>query len=100
MLGVSVLLISKAVDWKDVLNEKGAWDTLIWAGPLIALADNLAKLGFIPWFAATVSGLINGIPWLGAFLFLIVVYMYSHYGFASLIALITAMYAMFASGGR
>ena len=97
MLGVSVMLLFKVIEWKDILAEKGAWDTLVWMGVLVALADNLSKLGFIPWFAKTVGASIAGIPWIWAFLILIVVYMYAHYGFASLTAHITAMYAAFAS---
>lgn len=97
MLAVCVLLATKVIEWKDVLAEKGAWDTLVWMGALVALADNLSKLGFIPWFAKTVSASIAGIPWIYAFLILIVVYLYAHYGFASLTAHITAMYAAFAS---
>lgn len=97
MLAVSAMLITRVISWQDVIEEKGAWDTLIWMGSLVALADYLSKLGFIPWFAKTVSAAISGVPWLQAFLVLIVVYMYAHYGFASLTAHITAMYAAFAS---
>ncbi|WP_371363166.1 Putative malate transporter YflS [Sporomusa rhizae] len=97
MLAVSAMLITRVISWQDVIEEKGAWDTLIWMGSLVALADYLSKLGFIPWFAKTVSAAIAGVPWLQAFLVLIVVYMYAHYGFASLTAHITAMYAAFAS---
>lgn len=97
MLGVSVMLIAGVIQWQDILSEKGSWDTLVWMGALVALADNLSKLGFIPWFAKTVSASIAGIPWIYAFILLLVVYMYAHYGFASLTAHITAMYAAFAS---
>lgn len=97
MLAVSVMLLTKVLEWKDVLDEKGAWDTLIWMGALIGLADYLAKLGFIPWFAKAVGTSIAGVPWMQAFIVLLVVYMYAHYGFASLVAHITAMYAAFAS---
>ncbi len=97
MLAVSVMLLTKVLEWKDVLDEKGAWDTLIWMGALIGLADYLAKLGFIPWFAKAVGASIADVPWMQAFIVLLVVYMYAHYGFASLVAHITAMYAAFAS---
>lgn len=95
MLAVSVMMIAKVITWKDVTEEQGAWDTLIWMGALIGLADYLAKLGLIPWFAKTVSAGMVGIPWLQALMLLLVVYMYAHYGFASLVAHITAMYSAF-----
>jgi len=97
MLAVSTMLVTKVLEWKDVLDEKGAWDTLIWMGALVGLAGYLSKLGFIPWFAQSVSGSIAGIPWMQAFVILLVVYMYAHYGFASLVAHITAMYVAFTS---
>ncbi|HWR42056.1 anion permease [Sporomusa sp.] len=95
MLAVSVMMIARVLEWKDVLEEKGAWDTLIWMGALVGLADYLSKLGFIPWFSKVVSASIVGIPWLQAFMVLLVIYMYAHYGFASLTAHITAMYSAF-----
>lgn len=97
MLAVSVMMITKVLEWKDVIEEKGAWDTLVWMGALIGLADYLNKLGLIPWFAKSVSASMVGIPWLQALMLLLVVYMYAHYGFASLVAHITAMYAAFVS---
>ncbi len=97
MLAVTVMMITKVLEWKDVLTEIGAWDTLIWMGALIGLADYLSKLGFIPWFAKLVSASMVGVPWMQAFVILLVIYMYAHYGFASLVAHITAMYAAFAA---
>ena len=47
MLGVGIMLIGKAIDWKDILAEKGAWDTVIWMGGLISLASALTKYGVI-----------------------------------------------------
>ncbi|SDE85998.1 anion permease [Sporomusa acidovorans] len=31
--------------------KKEAWDTFVWMGSLIAMANFLSKLGFIPWLA-------------------------------------------------
>ena len=95
LLAVVVMLITQVLEWKDVLDEKGAWDTLIWMGALVGLADYLSKLGFIPWFANTMAASIAGIPWLEAFIVLTIVYLYAHYAFASLTAHITAMYPAF-----
>ena len=99
MLAVSVMLIGRVLEWKDVIHESGAWDTLVWMGSLIALAGQLSTLGFIPWFAQAVSAQMTGINWVAALAVLILVYMYSHYGFASLTAHITAMYAAFIAVG-
>ena len=99
MIAVTVLIISGVLTWQDVLQEKGAWDTMFWMGSLIALASALAKSGFIK----TVSGLAGkvildaGFSWLVAFIILVLIYVYSHYGFASVSAHISAMYAAFLS---
>lgn len=95
MLCVGIMLMGKAIEWKDVLAEKGAWDTLIWMGGLISLASALTKYGVIAWFAKIIAGSLVGISWPVAMAILTIAYMYSHYAFASLSAHVTAMYAAF-----
>ena len=92
---VSVMLILGAIQWKDVLEEKGAWDTLMWMGSLITLAGALDKVGFIGWFAKLIGASMAGASWMMAIVVLFGVYLYSHYAFASLSAHVTAMYAAF-----
>ncbi|MBN7287782.1 anion permease [Campylobacter curvus] len=95
MLAVCVLIVFGVLSWDDVLLEKGGWDTLIWMGALITLAGGLSKLGFVKWFAGYASGAVGGISWVVALGILLLVYVYTHYFFASLTAHITAMYATF-----
>ncbi|MDR3564172.1 MAG: anion permease [Negativicutes bacterium] len=97
LAGVAVTLVTKVVDWEDVIGEKHAWDTLIWMGSLIGLADYLSKLGFIPWFAKAVGASLVGVPWELSLVVLVLVYIYAHYGFASIAGHVTAMYVAFAS---
>ena len=92
---VGVMLLGQALEWKDVLDEKGAWDTLVWMGGLISLATALDKLGFIGWFSKLIGASLAGFSWEMALGILLLVYMYSHYAFASLSAHVTAMYAAF-----
>ncbi|MCO5573664.1 hypothetical protein L7F22_027436 [Adiantum nelumboides] len=54
ILGLSVLLISGVVTWKECLGEAVAWDTLTWFAALIAMAGYLNKYGLIAWFSQTV----------------------------------------------
>jgi divalent anion:Na+ symporter, DASS family len=95
LIAVSIMLIGKVLDWKDVLTETGAWDTLIWMGVLVGLAGQLSSKGFIPWFATTVSATMTGLGWPMALGLLMVLYIYSQYGFASMTAHVAAMYAAF-----
>lgn len=95
LLGVTVMLVTEVLTWKDVITEDGAWDGMMWMGGIIGLADALNKEGFVPWFASSVTGLLDGISWVPTLAVLFLVYMYSHYAFASLAAHATAMYAAF-----
>jgi DASS family divalent anion:Na+ symporter len=95
MVGLSVLLIAQVLTWNDVQNETGAWDTLVWFAALVMMATFLNSLGMIPWFSEMVSGYVQGVAWLPAFLILSLVYFYSHYFFASNTAHVSAMYAAF-----
>jgi DASS family divalent anion:Na+ symporter len=95
LLGVSIMLITGVIRWDDVLAEKGAWDALIWFGGLVMMASQLNTLGFMKWFATTVGSSLAGWSWLSALIVLILVYFYSHYGFASTTAHVTAMFPAF-----
>lgn len=94
-MAVSTMLISGAITWDDVLSEKSAWDTFFWIGTLMGLAGFLAKYGFIGWFAKIMAAAFVGMSGLLTLFLLALVYIYSHYGFASLNAHITAMYPAF-----
>lgn len=54
ILGLSVLLITGVVTWKECLAESVAWDTLTWFAALIAMAGYLNKYGLITWFSENV----------------------------------------------
>ncbi|XVF19271.1 hypothetical protein REPUB_Repub11eG0095500 [Reevesia pubescens] len=54
ILGLSVLLVTGVVTWKECLAESVAWDTLTWFAALIAMAGYLNKYGLISWFSETV----------------------------------------------
>ena len=64
-------------------------------GGLISLASALSSLGLIGWFAKLVGASLVGLSPMMALGVLLLVYMYSHYAFASLSAHVTAMYAAF-----
>lgn len=100
-LGLFTLLITGTIDWDDVLSEKSAWDTLIWFGALVMLAGELNKLGVITWFS---NGLRDGIEasgmgWPMAAGVLVLVFLFSHYLFASTTAHVSAMLLAFLTVG-
>ncbi len=95
LIGLGVLLLTTVLTWKDILNETGAWDTLVWFAALVMMASFLNSLGLIPWFSERMGGVVSGYNWIPAFLALSLVYFYSHYFFASNTAHVSAMYPAF-----
>ncbi len=95
LAGLAVLLLSGVLNWEDIKNETGAWDTLVWFAALVMMASFLNKLGMVPWFSKSMGGLVAGKGWIAAFLVLALVYFYSHYFFASNTAHVASMYAAF-----
>lgn len=93
--GVGLLFLLGVVDWKDVLHERAAWDTLIWFGAIISLANGLSDLGFIKWMTNQLSAAFSGWPWLSTFVALGLVYIYIHYAFATASGHTAAVYAPF-----
>jgi divalent anion:Na+ symporter, DASS family len=94
-LGLAVLLLTRVLAWQDVLDERGAWDALVWFGGLMMLAAQLDKAGLPKAFAAAAAGWVGGWPWWMALAVLLIVYLYSHYAFATLVAHVTAMFPAF-----
>ena len=92
-MGLCILLVCRVLKWTDVTGEKKAWDTLIWVGGVIIMSDYLNKLGFIPWFARILENQLVGVSMVTALVLSFVIYLYSHYFFASMSAHVTSMYA-------
>ncbi|PON59054.1 Sodium/sulfate symporter [Parasponia andersonii] len=99
IVGLSILLVSGVVTWKECLGEAVAWDTLTWFAALIAMAGYLNKYGLISWFSQTVVKFVGGLglSWQYSFGILVLLYFYSHYFFASGAAHIGAMFTAFLS---
>lgn len=100
-LGLGILLLTGVLSWDDILGNKGAWDTITWFAALVMMASFLGKLGLVGWLAQTVGSGIDdlGLGWISSVLILLLVYVYSHYFFASTTAHITAMFSAFFVAG-
>lgn len=97
LLGLTAMLVTKVIDWEDVLNQKGAWDVLVWMGVLVNMAAFLSKLGLMSWFANYVGSHMVGTSWMVMLIVLSIIYTYVHYGLASNTAHIMALFGAFAS---
>ena len=99
LIAFGVMILTRLIEWQDVLAYQEAWKVLIWMATLITLADGLNKVGFLNWFAAGVGCACVGIPVTLALVIFIVVFFASHYMFASLTAHATALFAVFLAAG-
>ena len=95
LLGVALLLLVGVLDWRDIVEERSGWDVFIWFGGLMMLAAQLEKAGFPRAFAQVMASAVHGWPWWWALVAMLVVYLYAHYAFASLVAHVTAMFPAF-----
>jgi DASS family divalent anion:Na+ symporter len=95
LAGVALLLLVGVLDWRDIVEERSGWDVFMWFGGLMMLAAQLEKAGFPKAFAQVLAAAVHGWPWWWALVAMLVVYLYAHYAFASLVAHVTAMFPAF-----
>ena len=104
-IGVLLLLLTNTQNYNDVIKNEKAWDTLIWLGGLLTMANLLLDYGFIQWFVDNLNTAVAGMDGFTVIIVLSVVYFYSMYAFSMLTAHISAMIAPFfsvclAAGGQ
>jgi divalent anion:Na+ symporter, DASS family len=95
LFGLGLLLLCNVLTWGDVLKEESAWDTFIWFATLVTLATFLNKFGFIGWISEQILETATGYHWMLALSVIVLVYLYSHYLFASTTAHACAMFPAF-----
>lgn len=95
LLGIAFLLLTRVLEWKDILDEKNAWEVFVWYGGLVMIAAALAETKLPERFAQAVGYSLEGWSWPLALILLALIYFYAHYGFGTITAHATAMYAPF-----
>jgi DASS family divalent anion:Na+ symporter len=102
-IGVAVLLVSGTERWEDVTGNARAWDTLIWLGGLLTMANALKGAGVVSWFATIMKGQVAGLGGVTVALAMALIYFVSMYGFsmftAHISALVSAFFAVAAGAG-
>jgi divalent anion:Na+ symporter, DASS family len=95
LLGVGMLLVTRVLDFDDIVGERLAWGTFLWYGGLVRMAEALGESGLTQRFAQASASVTVGWTWWAALAALLLVYFYAHYAFASITAHATAMYTPF-----
>jgi L-tartrate/succinate antiporter len=96
---ISFMLLARVISWDDLLANRQAWNVLIWFATLVALADGLAKTGFVGWLARASSAHLNGMSPTLIMITLVVFFFMLHYLFASLTAHTTALLPLTLAAG-
>lgn len=96
---VPVTLHLGVLTWDDALEQKGAWDTLLWFAILISMSGQLNDMGVVGHFSGLVSSSLAAanMGWMQAFGLLHFGYYAMHYFFASQSAHVGALYPAFLS---
>jgi L-tartrate/succinate antiporter len=95
LLALTFMVLTGVISWDDLLGHKQAWNVLFWFATLVTLADGLAKVGFLKWFATTSAGAMAGYSPTTVLVLLLVLFFLVHYLFASLTAHVTALLPVF-----
>ena len=96
LLGMVVLLLTDVLSWDDVLNESGAWQTLMWFSVMLCLSKSMLDSGVIQWVKESVPvEFLDKTPYFTLLIVLSAAYYYAHYLFASNMAHITALFVVF-----
>lgn len=95
LLGFVFLILSGVLKWQDLLGVKNAFDTFIWFGAFISMADAMNSLGLTTWFGGHAAYYLGSLNWIVGSLVIVLVYFYMHYFFASSTAHIGALYLPF-----
>ncbi|MCX8201212.1 MAG: anion permease [Candidatus Caldarchaeum sp.] len=92
LLVVSIMLVARIFDWRDILSNTAAWNVLVWFGTLVTLADGLARVGFVKYAADAFTKTIGGFDPTTVLILIILFYFFIHYAFASITAHVTAVF--------
>lgn len=95
LVGISSLLVTGVLSWRDLIDETHAWEVFIWYGGLVMMATALGETAIPKLFAASVAQITDGWSWPLALAILALVFFYAHYAFASITAHVTAMFIPF-----
>lgn len=97
--GVCALLLLRIRTWREVTLAGAAWDSLIWLGGFVSIAESLKATGFTAWFSGHVERLLAGFGALDGVLVLALIYFASMFLFSQMTAHIAALGAAFLAVG-
>jgi anion transporter len=81
---ISLLLVTKVVEFADIIAEKSAWEVFFYFTSLLTLASGLNEIGFIKWVAEGFARPLAGMSPTLALILLVTLFFWIHYFFSSI----------------
>jgi DASS family divalent anion:Na+ symporter len=97
--GLGALLATSVLTLDDIAKEGGTLATYLWLAVLFALSGQLNELGFMGYVGGRLAAGLHGVPWLAAFVALLVLYVLMHYLFVSQSSQVLALFGVFVEVG-
>lgn len=95
LVGISALMVTRVLAWRDLMDESNAWEVFIWYGGLVMMAGELGKTNIPSLFAGVAADASGSFSWPIGLAILALVFFYAHYAFASITAHVMAMFVPF-----
>lgn len=92
LIAVLVLVGTSVVPWSAVVGDRTLWDTFLWFGGLVSLADALAVSGSPAAVARVVAAAAADLTPLAVFVACTSLAFFSHYLFASITAMVLTLF--------
>lgn len=92
---VSLLVLTKVLDWEDIITNKAAFNVFIWFSTLVAMASGLSKVGIIAWIGELAQANLSGMQPISLMISMLILFFVLHYFFASTTAHTTALMPVF-----
>ena len=98
-LCVVLMLLTRVVEWDEVVTNKDAWNVLMWFIPMLTLAEGLNRVGFLTWLAASAAEPLTSVPPGIAMVLLVAFFFGIHYFFTSVTSQAAALLPVMLSIG-
>ncbi|CAO3687185.1 unnamed protein product [Umbelopsis ramanniana] len=99
LLGITLLLFTDTLNWKDIVTNTNAWDTLFWLGGFVTIAQQLSDAGASEYLGKNISSGIISLN-LPAVPTLPILYFVTSFMFSSLSTHIVALNVTFMEAGK
>jgi anion transporter len=88
---ISLLLMTRIIDFADIVAEKTAWEVFFYFTSLLTLSSGLNEIGFIKWVAEGFAKPLGGVSATMAMILLLALFFWIHYFFSSITAHVAAV---------